>query len=162
MLEGDYRCPLAPHEKGGRARFLSFVACLGKLQKGERRAVLQEKFCDMARVLKLPEPVATVELTATLYSLAFAAPFEDKLEMGIQPFAVTYLSQKSVAEQKEIINLHKLLKKGAPSLTNILDLKAASRIAMPTKESQMLRTMRSFAVLLAVVVGPTSPINVTW
>jgi hypothetical protein len=87
----------------------------------------------MAQVLKLPEPVATVELTSTLYSLSFAAPFEDKLELGIQPFAVTYLSQKSVAEQKEIIDLHELLKEGAPSLMDILDLKAASRVSMPTK-----------------------------
>jgi hypothetical protein len=73
-----------------------------------------------------------------LYSLAFAAPFEDNLEMGVQPFAVTYLSQKTVAEQRKIIDLHEMLKEGAPSLTDILDLKATSRIAMPTKESQML------------------------
>jgi hypothetical protein len=127
-------------------------------KKEERRAVLQEQFRRLARVLKLPEPVATVELTNMLYSLAFAAPFEDKLEMGVQPFAVTYLSQKTVAEQREIIDLHELLREGAPSLTDILDLKAASRIAMPTKESQMLRTIRAFAVVLATIVGPTSPL----
>jgi hypothetical protein len=120
-------------------------------KKEERRAVLQEQFCQLARALKLPEPVATVELTSMLYSLAFAAPFEDKLEMGVQPLAVTYLSQKTVAEQREIIDLHEMLKEGAPSLTDILDLKAASRIAMPTKESQMLRTMRAFAVVLATI-----------
>jgi hypothetical protein len=132
-------------------------------KKDERRgAVLQEKFRGMARVLKLPEPVATVELTSTLYSLSFVAPFQDKLELGIQPFAVMYLSQKSVAEQKEIIDLHKLLKEGAPSLTDILDLKAASRVSMPTKESQMLRTMRSFAVLLAVILGSNSPLYLAY
>jgi hypothetical protein len=85
--------------------------------------------------------VATVELTSTLYSLSFAAPFENKLKMGIQPFAIMYLSQKSVAKQKEIIHLHELLKEGAPSLTNILDLKAVSCISMPTKESQILHTI---------------------
>jgi hypothetical protein len=58
----------------------------------------------VARVLKLPELVAAVELTSTLESPSCAAPFEDKLELGIQPFAVTYLSQKSVAEQEEIID----------------------------------------------------------
>jgi hypothetical protein len=47
-----------------------------------------------------------------LYSLSFAVPFEDKLEMGVQPFVVTYLSQKPVAKQREIIDLHEMLKQG--------------------------------------------------
>jgi hypothetical protein len=110
----------------------------------------------MGRELRLPEPVATVELTTILYTLAFAAPFEDRLEYGVQPFAVAYLSQKSVSEQKELIDMHELLKEGLPTLTDILDLKAASKVSMPTKESQMLRTLRSFGVVLAVIVGVSS------
>jgi hypothetical protein len=116
----------------------------------------------LARALKLPDPVATVELTNMLYSLSFAAPFEDKLEMGVQLLAVSYLSQKLVTEQREIIDLHEMLKEGSPCLTDILDLKAASRIAIPTKESQMLRMMGAFAVLVAVVLGPTSPLFVAY
>jgi hypothetical protein len=57
----------------------------------------------MARDLKLPKPVATVELTNLLHTLlSFAAPFEDKLKYGVQSFAVAYLSQG--AEQHELIN----------------------------------------------------------
>jgi hypothetical protein len=37
-----------------------------------------------------------VELTTMIYMLSFVAPFEDKLEYGIEPFAVLYLSQKLV------------------------------------------------------------------
>jgi hypothetical protein len=125
-------------------------------RKEERRAVLQEQFWRMSCGLSLPEPVATVELTSMLYTLSFGAPFEDKLEHGVQPFAVTYLSQKSVAEQRELIDMHKLLREGSPSVTDILDLKAASKISMPTKESQMLRTMLAFGVVLAVALGASS------
>jgi hypothetical protein len=45
------------------------------------------------RDLCLPEPVAMVELISILYTLSFGPPFEDKLEHGVQPFAVTYLLQ---------------------------------------------------------------------
>ncbi len=62
----------------------------------------------MARSLNLPEPIATVELTSMLYLLDFAAACEDKLEFGV--------SQKSVAEQRKIIEMHKLLKEGATFL----------------------------------------------
>jgi hypothetical protein len=103
--------------------------------------------------LSLPEPVVMVELMTMLYSLSFGAPFEDKLGHGVQPFAVTYLSQKSVAEHRELIDMHKILCEGSPSVTDILDLKAASRISMPTEESQMLRTIRAFGVVLAVALG---------
>jgi hypothetical protein len=119
-------------------------------RKEERRAVLQEQFRRMSRDLSLPEPVATVELTSMLYTLSFGASFEDKLEHGVQPFAVTYLSQKSVAEQRELIDMHELLREGSPSV------KAASKISMPKKESQMLRTMRAFGVVLAVALGASS------
>jgi hypothetical protein len=122
-------------------------------RKEERRAVLQERFRRMSRDLRLPEPVATVELTTMLYTLSFRAPYKDKLEHGVQPFAVTYLSQKSVAEQRKLIDMHEILREGSPSVMDIVDLKAVSRISMPTKESQMLRTMRAFGVVLAVALG---------
>lgn len=70
-----------------------------KKEKEECRAVLQDHFCKMAWDLKLPKPVATVDLTNLLYTLAFMmAPLEDKLQYGVQPFAVTYLSQKYVTK----------------------------------------------------------------
>jgi hypothetical protein len=143
-------------QKGNEESLPHIWHAWAKCKKEERRAVLQDHFRKMARDLKLPEPVATVELTNLLYTLSFAAPFEDKLEYGVQPFAVAYLSQQSVAEQRELIDMHELLQDGAPSLTDILDLKAASKISMPTKESQMLRTLRAFGVVLAVAVGVTS------
>jgi hypothetical protein len=87
----------------------------------------------MGRELCLPEPVATVELTTILYTLAFAGPFEDRLEYGVQPFAAAYLSQKLVSEQRELIEMHELLKEGSPTLTNILDLKAASKVSIPPR-----------------------------
>jgi hypothetical protein len=75
----------------------------------------------------------------------------------MQPFAVAYLLQKPVAEQHELINMHELLQEGAPSLTDILDLKAASKISMvPTKESQMMWTLWAFGVVLAITIGTTS------
>jgi hypothetical protein len=56
-------------------------------------------------------------------------------------------------EQRKLIDMHKIIREGSPSVTDILDLKAASQILMPTKESQMLRTMRAFGVVLAVALG---------
>jgi hypothetical protein len=58
-----------------------------------------------------------------------------------------------VSEQRELIDMYELLKEGLWTLTNILDLKAASKVSMPTKESQMLRTVCLFGVVLAVIVG---------
>jgi hypothetical protein len=68
-------------------------------KKEEHYAVLQDHFRKMAQDLKLPEPVATFKLTNLLYTLFISTPFKDKLEYGVQLFAVAYLSQKSVAEQ---------------------------------------------------------------
>jgi hypothetical protein len=94
-----------------------------------------------------------VELTSVLYTLSFGANFEDKLEHGVQPFALMYLSQKSMAEQREIIDMHKNLHQGSLSVMDISDPKAASQISMLAKESQMLHMMRAFGVVLAVALG---------
>jgi hypothetical protein len=107
-------------------------------KKEECRAILQERFRCMLQDLSLPEPIATVELTTMLYTLSFGALFEDKLEHGVQPFAATYSSQTSVAKQRKLIDMHQILREGSPSVTDIPDLKAASQISKPTKESQML------------------------
>jgi hypothetical protein len=115
-------------------------------KKEERSAVLQEQFCKMARELKLPVPVATPELVATIFNLKFAAAYEDKLEHGLQPFMVAYLSQKNVSD-------HRLMTEGMPTLLDLVDLKAASKISLPTKELQMLRTCRAFGAILAVICG---------
>jgi hypothetical protein len=127
-------------------------------KKEERVAVLQEQFRKMARELKLPVPVATPELVATIFNLKFAAAYEDKLEHGLQPFLVTYLSQKNVSEQQDTIEMHRLMTEGTPTLLDLVDLKAAAKISLPTKESQMLRTCRAFGVVLAVICGTRAPI----
>jgi hypothetical protein len=101
-------------------------------KKEERRAILQERFRCMSTDLSLPEPVATVELTTMLYSLPFGGPFEEKLEHSVQPFAVMYLSQKFVAKQRELIDMHEILREVSPYVTDVLDLKAPSRILRPT------------------------------
>ncbi len=52
--------------------------------------------------------------------------------------------------------MHEILSKGSASMTDILDLKAASQCSMPPRESKMVRTMRAFGVVLAVALGTSS------
>jgi hypothetical protein len=85
--------------------------------------------------------------------LKFAAAYEDKLEHGLQPFMVAYLSQKNVSEQQDAIEMHRLMTEGTPTLLDLIDLKTAAKNSLPTKEAQMVRTFRAFGVVLAVVCG---------
>ena len=73
--------------------------------KKEFRAVLQEVFDQNAILLGLPEPVATADLALTISTLKFASADEDDLEQGLQPFAVAYHSQKTLAEQAALCNM---------------------------------------------------------
>ena len=116
--------------------------------KREFRTVLQEVFDQNAMLLGLPEPVATPDLALTISSLKFASADEDDLEQGLQPFAVAYHSQKTLAEQAALNSLHDLLYMGTPQLTDLWAMKAANKLWVPTKLSQLVRTMKSFAVVL--------------
>jgi hypothetical protein len=107
----------------------------------------------MARALKMPVPVATMELSNALYSLTFAGAYKGNLEQGLQPFITTYLGEQSLAEQQALNKMSDLLREGTPRLDDILDLKAAGKLAIPTRESQMSQTLRSFSVVLAVALG---------
>ena len=121
--------------------------------KKEFRAVLQEVFDQNAVRLGLPEPVATADLAMTISTLRFASADEDDLEQGLQPFAVSYHSQKTLAEQSALNSLHDLLYLGTPQLTDLWAMKAANKLWIPTKLSQLVRTLKSFAVVLATVIG---------
>ncbi len=127
-------------------------------KKEECVAVLQEQFRKMARELKLPVPVATPKLVATIFNLKFAAAYEDKLEHGLQPFMVTYLLQKNVSEQQDTIEMHQLMTEGTPTLLDLVHLKAAAKISLPTKELQMIQTCQAFGVVLAVICGTRAAI----
>ena len=124
--------------------------------KKEFRAVLQEVFDQNAVLLGLPEPVATADLALTISTLRFASADEDDLEQGLQPFAVAYHSQKTLAEQAALNSLHDLLYMGTPQLTDLWAMKAANKLWIPTKASQLVRTIKSFAVVLATVLGTNS------
>ena len=66
--------------------------------KKECRTILQEVFNQNAVRLGLPEPVATADLAMAISTLRFASADEDDLEQGLQPFAMTYHSQKTMTE----------------------------------------------------------------
>jgi hypothetical protein len=117
-------------------------------KKELRHTVLQEQLRRMARSLKMPN---------ALYTLAFAGSYEGNLEQGLQPFITTYLGEQSLAEQQALNKISDLLREGAPRLDDILDLKAAGKLLIPTRESQMNRMMRAFSVVLAVTVGIHNP-----
>jgi hypothetical protein len=131
-------------------------------EKREQRMVLQTALTRMSRALRLPSPVATVELTNMLVRLEFASTCVDHLDQGIQPFVVTYLDQKTVGEQKELIETHEQMVDGAPTLSDLLNLKAAAKLPLPTQEKQCKKTLESYAVLLAVMLGVTHPVFITY
>jgi hypothetical protein len=91
------------------------------------------------------------ELVAIIFNMMFAALYKDKLEHGLQPFMVTYLTQKNVSEQDDTMEMHQLMTDGIPALLDLVDLKAASKISLSTKELQMLHIYQAFGVILAVV-----------
>ena len=53
--------------------------------------------------------------------------------------------------------MNDMLREGSPRLDDILDLKAAAKLAIPTRESQVNRTTKAFAVVLAVALGLRHP-----
>jgi hypothetical protein len=97
-----------------------------------------------------------VELMVMLYTLAFGAPFKNKLEHGVHSLHCHVLVPEVCGQKQELIGMHEILHEGSPPMTDILDLKAARRISMPMKESQMLHMMQAFGVLLAVAIGTSS------
>jgi hypothetical protein len=95
-----------------------------------------------------------------LINLQFVSPDEDDLETGLQPFVVCYHGQKTLAQLQRMNNMYDMrIQQGAqPNLSDLFTLKAASKISIPVNESQCLRTLKSFAVLLATLLGTTSRI----
>lgn len=126
--------------------------------KRERRTVLQTTLRNTASSLRMTVPVATVELVNSMVNLEFAASFVDHLEQGLQPFMVSYLDQQTISEQRAIIDTYDVLQEGAPTLTDLLNLKEAAKLPLPTEEKQCRKTVESFAVVLAVSLGVTSPV----
>jgi hypothetical protein len=125
--------------------------------KKEARMVLQEHLRTNSSALNLPEPVASGELTTMLMTMAFKAMYEDDLELGLQPFTVSYKDQQTVAHQQQVNQTYDLVQQGAaPQLQDLYALKEASKISVPPTEQQMIRTLKAFTVLLYTVVGPSN------
>jgi hypothetical protein len=127
--------------------------------KKEARMVLQEHLRTNASALNLPEPVASGDLTTMRMTMSFKAMYEDDLEAGLQPFAVSYKDQQTIAHQQQVNQTYDLVQQGAaPQLQDLYALKEASKISVPTTEQQMIRTLKAFTVLLYTVVGPSNPL----
>jgi hypothetical protein len=127
--------------------------------KREQRTILQTALNVMGQQLRLPVPVATVELTNSLIRLEFASTFVNHhLDQGIQPFIVTYNDQRMVGDQKTLIETHEhMVSNGAPTLTDLVNLRASSKLPLPITEKKCKRTYDSFAVPLAVLLGVSHP-----
>jgi hypothetical protein len=94
-----------------------------------------------------------------LMPLAFNSMHEDEPETGLQPFVVSYKDQLTIAKQQRVNKDYDMVQQGAaPQLQDLYTLKEASKIAVPTSEQQMVRTLRAFTVLLYTMVGPTHPL----
>jgi hypothetical protein len=144
---------------GSEADLPDVWSAWARANKKEHRNVLQEKLQETAVLLGYPQPVATGELTQMLVNLQFVSPDEDDLESGLQPFAISYHGQKTLAQLQRMNNMYDMIQQGAqPNLSDLFTLKEASKISVPTNESQCLRTLKSFAVLLATLLGTTSAI----
>jgi hypothetical protein len=86
--------------------------------------------------------------------------FEDNLECDLEPFIVSYKDQQMVASLQRVNNDYNLVQQGAaPQLQDLYALKEdSSKTSVPTREQQMVRTFKAFAVLLYTVVGPANPL----
>lgn len=132
---------------------------LAACDKRERRLVLHNAFSKTATALNLTQPVATITLADAVTNLEFASHFVDNLHQGWQPFATIYLDGKTMADLKEVNDVHETLASGATSnLRDVLDLKKAAKLSLPTNEKQTRKTLEGFGVLLAVLLGTNSTI----
>jgi hypothetical protein len=94
-----------------------------------------------------------------LINLQFVSPDEDDLESGLQPFVISYHGQRTLAQLQRMNNMYDMIQQGAqPNLSDLFTLKEAGKISVPINESQCLRTLKSFAVLLATMLGTSSGI----
>jgi hypothetical protein len=86
--------------------------------KKEASTILQEHLWDNAHNLGLPEPIASGELTTMIMSLSFDSMYKDNLEMGLQPFVVSYKDQQTIANQQRVNKDYNLVQQGgaAPQL----------------------------------------------
>ena len=145
---------------GSEADLPDVWSAWARANKKEHWNVLQEKLQETSVLLGYPQPVATGELTQMLINLQFVSPDKDDLESGLlQPFMISYHGQKTLAQLQRMQNMYDMIQQGAqPNLSDLFTLKEASKISVPVNESQCLRTLKSFAVLLATLLGTTSAI----
>jgi hypothetical protein len=98
-----------------------------------------------------------------LMLLSFNSMYEDDLESGLQPFVVSYKDQQTVANPQRVNKDYDMVQQGAaPQLQDLYALKEASKIAVPTTENQMVRTLKAFTVLLYTVLGANHPLSMTF
>jgi hypothetical protein len=72
----------------GYAQVPPVWAELANCEKRERITILQTAFWRFSRRENLSTPRATAELTNIVINLQFLSPDDEKLDLGLQPFAV--------------------------------------------------------------------------
>jgi hypothetical protein len=121
----------------------------------EHQRVIEQAMKKMGRQLKMTPPVVTQhKLGATIVKLTFVSPNEDRLEHGLQPFAMLCANAKTVSELQDAIDSQTLILDGIgpPQLKVVLELKKASeKLHLPLKEKQVQKTIEAFAVTLGVL-----------
>ena len=137
-----------------------FWSVLAASKKEQRRIEFQALLEAKAKALNLPTPVATQELVSNLYQLNFYASYAGELEKGLQPFVTVHLGEANKAHLERLNEMHDTMLDGAPTLSDIINLKAAAKITIPTDALQVSITVRAFAVVLAVVLGNQHPVYV--
>jgi hypothetical protein len=129
---------------------------LANCEKRERITILQTAFRRFARRENLSTPQATAELTNIVINLQFLSPDDEKLDLGLQPFAVAYIDQRTVAEQQILNDAHNRIYESTPTYKDLVDLRKAGKLPIPTAERQIRKTLEAFAVTLGVLVGTRS------
>jgi hypothetical protein len=88
---------------------------LANCEKRERITILQTAFRRFARQENLSTPQATAELTNIVVNLQFLSPDDEKLDLGLQPFAAAYIDQRTVAEQQVLNDAHNRIYESTPT-----------------------------------------------
>ena len=98
----------------------------------------------------------TCRLTQLLFASEFKAQNEDNLERGLQPFVSTYSGEQSLLEQHQVNGVFDMVVNGqaAPSTTDALNLKEATKLCVPRTMTQFHRSLQAFAVVLQLALGP--------
>jgi len=132
---------------------------LVRCDKHQRLTALNQAYREMARELRLTAPVATAAQVLILINLAFVSPDSERLDQGLQPFATVYQDQAVLARQQEANEVYGLMMEGSNvAVQDILDVKEVGRLALPLSDRQLRKTLETFAVILAVLLGPRAAI----